>query len=64
MPVSYQLVNLDKKETIAFARIDTGSSFLELSGTVVFGSLLSYYMLKNIGDKIAFANDCEDDFYF
>lgn len=64
MPVGYQLVNLDKKETIGFARIDIGSSFLELSGTVVFGSLLSYYMLKNIGDKITFANDSEDDFYF
>ena len=63
MAVGFQLVNLDKKETIGFAHVDTGDSLWELSGTVVFGSLLSYYMLKNIGDRITFINDHDGEFY-
>jgi hypothetical protein len=57
MGVMYELVNLDKHERLSFEGVDTGTKMRELSGTVVSANLVTYYLLKNTGDRIAFVDD-------
>jgi hypothetical protein len=54
---TYTLVNTDKKERISFYHVNTGTKVSELSGTIVASSIVTYYMLSNIGDKISFVDD-------
>lgn len=61
MGVQYQLVNLDKKESISFLNIDTGTKRRELAGTIVSSNIITWYMLQNIGDKISFINDTDSE---
>src|SRR5687767_14622536 len=62
MGEGYRLVNLDKKETISFHLIDTGVKLRELSGTSITGSIVTFYLLNNIGDKITFINDQDSEY--
>ncbi len=57
MGVQFSLVNLDKKETITFFRINTGTKFNELIGNQIAGCITNYYLLNNIGDRISFVDD-------
>ncbi len=62
MGAGYELINLYKKEVISFARVCTGTKKRELAGTVIAGSIVTYYMLSNIGDRITFLDDHSDNF--
>lgn len=53
----YILVNMDKREIINFYQINTGMKLRELSGTVIASTIVTYYMLTNIGDRIGFIDD-------
>lgn len=55
----YTLVNIDKKEKIDFQPVNTGTKLRELSGTAIASSIITYYMLTHIGDKISFIDDCD-----
>jgi hypothetical protein len=57
MGFMYELVNLDKQERLTFERVNTGTKKIELSGTAVSGNLVTYYLLKNAGDRITFVDD-------
>jgi hypothetical protein len=57
MGVMYELINLDKQERLSFELVNTGTKIRELSGTIVSGNLVTYYLLKNTGDRIAFVDD-------
>lgn len=63
MSVGYVLVNFSKKEIISFAHVGTTSA-LELAGNVASSSITTWYLLKNIGDSIAFVSDTYDDWPF
>lgn len=58
----YTLINIDKKEKISFSNIDTGLKLRELSGTAIAGSIVTFYLLNNIGDRISFINDSDEKF--
>ena len=60
MGVQFELINLDKKEVISFYGIDTGTKLRELSGTIVAGNIVTWYLLHNTGDSISFVNDTEE----
>jgi hypothetical protein len=60
MGVQFELINLDKKELISFYGIDTGTKLRELSGTIVAGNIVTWYLLHNTGDRISFVNDTEE----
>ena len=60
MGVQFELINLDKKELISFYGIDTGTKLRELSGTIVTGNIVTWYLLHNTGDRISFVNDTEE----
>lgn len=64
MARGYTLINIDKKEKIDFACVNTGTKLRELSGTAIASSIITYYMLTNIGDKIAFIDDHQISFTF
>ncbi len=57
MGLGYELINIDKRERLTFARIDSGTKKRELTGTAISSSLVTYYMLTNIGDRITFVDD-------
>lgn len=58
----FLLVNIDKKEKVFFDKIRTGVKWRELSGTSIAGSMVTYYLLHNSGDRIAFINDSDGVF--
>jgi len=58
----YTLINVDKKEKIGFGNVNTGTKLRELSGTIVASSIITYYLLTNIGDKISFIDDHQISF--
>jgi hypothetical protein len=60
MGVQFELINLDKKELISFYGIDTGTKLRELSGTIIAGNIVTWYLLHNTGDRISFVNDTEE----
>lgn len=60
MRLGYTLINIDKKQQIRFYNVDTGTKLRELSGTVIASTIVTYYFLKNTGDRIGFINDTED----
>ena len=60
----YIFVNFDKKQKISFDNINTGTKLRELSGTSISASIITYYLLTNNGDKIAFIDDHETNFTF
>jgi len=62
MGVGYTLVNIDKKQTIDFYKIKTGTKLRELSGTVIASTIVTYYLLTNTGDRIAFIDDTYSQF--
>lgn len=62
MPVGYRLINIDKHETISFAYIDSGASLWELTNTVISSTVITYYLLRNIGNRVTVVNDCESQF--
>lgn len=62
MGVGYSLVNIDKKQQISFNRVDTGTKLRELSGTVIASTIVTYYLLSNLGDRIGFLIDTDDIF--
>ncbi|HYG14313.1 MAG TPA: hypothetical protein VEC12_01070 [Bacteroidia bacterium] len=57
------LINIDKKEKISFSNVDTGLKLRELSGTAIAGSIVTCYLLNNVGDKITFINDSDEEFF-
>ncbi len=62
MAKGYRLVNLDKKHQIGFYNVNTGTKLRELSGTVIASTMVTYYLLTNLGNRIGFINDTEDHF--
>jgi hypothetical protein len=62
MGLGFGLVNIDKRERISFSRVKTGTKKRELSGTIVSGSIITFYMIKNIGDRITFVDDHSSQF--
>ena len=62
MGVGYRLVNIDKKQQISFNSVDTGTKLRELSGTVIASTIVTYYLLSNLGDRIGFLIDTDDNF--
>lgn len=62
MGVGYTLVNIDKKEKIEFYNIDSGTKLLELIGTVISSTIVTYYLLINVSDSIGFINDTDNSF--
>ncbi|MDI9862273.1 hypothetical protein [Flectobacillus roseus] len=62
MGVGHILVNIDKKQLIDFYRVDTGTKLRELSGNTVASTIVTYYLISNIGDQISFINDVESSF--
>ncbi len=56
------LVNIDKKEKVFFNNIITGVKWRELSGISIAGSMVTYYLLHNSGDRISFINDSDGIF--
>ena len=62
MGVGHILVNIDKKQLIDFYRVDTGTKLRELSGNTVASTIVTYYLLSNIGNQISFINDVESSF--
>ena len=62
MGVGYYLANIDKKQIIHFYKVDSGNKVLELSGTVIASTIVTYYLLTNIGDRIGFINDTESSY--
>ena len=64
MSVGYHLINLDKREEVSStARLHIGTTFSEITGNQVFGSVLSFYMMTHMGDRVSFINDREEEFY-
>ena len=59
MGVQFELINLDKKELISFSGIGVGGKLRELSGMIITGNIVTWYLLHNIGDRISFINDTE-----
>ncbi|WP_343633240.1 hypothetical protein [Fluviicola sp.] len=57
MGLDYSLVNVDKKEIIDFYGVDTGTHFREIPGTVIASTIVTYYLIKNAGDRIGFISD-------
>ncbi|MDI9871892.1 hypothetical protein [Flectobacillus roseus] len=62
MGVGHILVNIDKKQLIDFYRVDTGTKLRELSGNTVASTIVTYYLISNIGNQISFINDVESSF--
>ena len=62
MSLGFELINIDKKERISFSKVNTGTKKRELSGTIVSGSIITFYMIKNIGDHITFVDDHSSQF--
>ena len=56
MGVSYRLVNVTKGEQISFSRLPGGKAH-ELAGNPASAAIVCWYMLHNIGDRIAFVAD-------
>jgi pyridoxine/pyridoxamine 5'-phosphate oxidase len=63
MGVGYMLVNYTKKEMIRFSHIPA-SKARELAGNPVSAAMVTWYMLENCGDNIAFVSDTYDDWPF
>ncbi|GAA3983328.1 hypothetical protein [Hymenobacter antarcticus] len=60
MGLEFDLINLDKEELISFSGIGIGTKLRELSGMIVAGNIVNWYLLHNIGDRISFINDTDD----
>ncbi|MFZ6029857.1 MAG: hypothetical protein ACOYYS_19255 [Chloroflexota bacterium] len=63
MGVGYILVNHTKKEHINFTHIPA-STARELAGNPVSAAIVTWYLLENRGDNIAFISDTYDDWPF
>ena len=59
MGVQFELINLDKEELISFSGIGIGTKLRELSGMIVAGNIVNWYLLHNVGDRVSFINDTE-----
>lgn len=57
MGLDYALANIDKKEIIDFSGVDTGTHFREIPGTVSTSTIVTYYLIRNSGDRIGFISD-------
>lgn len=62
MGVGYTLINLDKKEQIAFYDIDCGAKHHEIISNPISSAIITHYLLLNSGDKIAFIDDTHGEF--
>ncbi|MGV3598616.1 MAG: hypothetical protein ACO1PI_12175 [Bacteroidota bacterium] len=58
----YFLVNIDKQEILTFEKIATGLKLRELAGTAIASSMITYYLLINSGDRIAFVTPDDNEF--
>jgi hypothetical protein len=56
MGVSYDLVNLTKKQCVGFYHL-AASKVRELAGDPVSAAIVTWYMLQNRGDRITFVPD-------
>jgi hypothetical protein len=63
MSVGYVLVNFKKREVITFAHIGATSA-RELAGSGASSAITTWYLLRNVGDSIAFVSDTHDDWPF
>lgn len=63
MGVGYELLNQSKRERISFIHIPATKK-LELAGNPVSAAIVTWYMLENAGDRIAFMSDTHDDWPF
>ncbi|MFD2572766.1 hypothetical protein ACFSUS_19150 [Spirosoma soli] len=62
MSVGYRVINVDRKERIEFTEhIHMGYTFGEILGSSLFGSVLSFYMMTHLGDRISFVHDRQDE---
>jgi hypothetical protein len=57
MGVTYNLINVDKREVITFKNMNTGTKEKEITGTIIASAIVSFYMIKNIGDRISVVPD-------
>ena len=57
MGLQFELINFDKKEIISFEKVNSGLKLKELSANDITSTIVTYYMLKNRGDKISFIDD-------
>ena len=56
MGTYHTLVNLTKKETLSFAKV-SGMKAREITGNPASSAMVTWYMLKNSGDRIGFIPD-------
>lgn len=63
MGIGYNLVNHSKREQISFIHLPVNSA-RELAGNPVSAAISTWYMLKNLGDDIAFVSDTYNDWPF
>ncbi|MBD5779927.1 hypothetical protein IEN85_10545 [Pelagicoccus sp. NFK12] len=56
MGTYHTLVNLTKKETLSFAKV-SGMKAREITGNPASSAMVTWYMLKNSGDRIGFMPD-------
>jgi hypothetical protein len=58
MGITYQLVNITKREMIRFSHIPA-SKMIELAGNPVSASMVTWYLLNHLGDQITFVSTAE-----
>lgn len=63
MGIEYRLINQTKKELISFAHLN-GAKTKELAGNVAQSSIVTWYMLNNMGDDIQFVSDSGNEWLF
>ena len=63
MGVYYDLVNYTRKEYISFHHIG-GKKLSEIAGYPVTATLVTYYLLKYIGNQISFVADTDTQWPF
>ena len=56
MSVGYILANRSKKEVIRFLNLPVNTA-REIAGNPISASIVTWYLLKNSGDQIAFIDD-------
>lgn len=63
MGVWYSLINNTKKECLHFTHLSSAKA-RELAGSAVTSAIVTWYLLQNSGDEIAFVTDAYSDWPF
>jgi len=63
MGIGYELVNYTKRECVMFMHIGANTAW-ELAIHPVTAAITTFYLLANLGDRIAFVSDSYDDWPF